>query len=475
MARRICKGKSWTGVTPLLKFMLRRHNNPAMQFTRSLNRREFIAGTSALVLAGDLVSAEETRTDSAIADPDKLALDGGEKAVKNPAKKVKRWGEPELAQFTDMLKQDSLLYWKAPQTTLLAKRFQEHHPLKHVMNCSSGTAALHIAVATAGIAPGDEVITTPFTDIGTVIGILFQQAVPVFADLEPHSYQISARTVAPLITPRTKAIIAVHLGGNPSELKELRELADKQNLILIEDCAQAWGARYGNKPVGTVGHIACFSLQTSKHITCGDGGLVGSNDDRFGPLLHRFGDKGADRGMPKFLTDRLATNYRMSEIQAAFAAAQMERLEPIAKKRAALGNLLSSELAGARGITTPDVAANNRCTYWHYMLRLELGKLRCTREQFVKAAVAEGCPLSNGYIPFLLHQLPLFQQHAFFAGKWPIKEMGLTSMDYSKVKLPEAEAILATCCITPVHEGMEEDYIRNIAHAIRKVAKHYAA
>jgi dTDP-4-amino-4,6-dideoxygalactose transaminase len=446
-----------------------------MIFNRPVNRREFIAGTSALVLAGDLVSAEEPKTNVATPDPDKLAIEGGQKAVKHPSKKVKRWGGPELAQFTDMLKQDSLIYWKAPQTTLLTKRFQEHHPLKHVMNCASGTAALHMAVATAGIAPGDEVITTPFTDNGTVIGILFQQAVPVFADLEPHTYQISGRTVAPLITPKTKAIIAVHLGGNPSELNELKALADKHNLVLIEDCAQAWGARYGDKPVGTVGHIACFSLQTSKHITSGDGGLVGSNDDRFGPLLHRFGDKGSDRGMPKFLTERLATNYRMSEIQAAFAAAQMDRLEPIAAKRAALGNRLTSELAGIKGITTPQVAQDNRCTYWHYMLRLELDKLRCTREQFVKAAAAEGCPLSNGYIPVLLHQLPLFQQHAFFAGKWPIREMGLTTMDYSKVKLPEAEAILAACSNTPIHEGMDEEYIRGVALAIRKVAKHYLA
>src|SRR5207237_1581130 len=169
---------------------------------------------------------------------DKLAIEGGEKAVRKAAQKPKRWGDPELAQFTEMLKQDSLIYWKAPQTTLLIKRFQEHVPLKHVMNCSSGTAALHIAVATAGIAPGEEVITSPFTDIGTVIGILFQQAVPVFAALQQHTYHISARTIEPLITPKTKAIIAIHLGGNPSELTALKTLADKHNLILIEDCAQ---------------------------------------------------------------------------------------------------------------------------------------------------------------------------------------------------------------------------------------------
>jgi dTDP-4-amino-4,6-dideoxygalactose transaminase len=437
-----------------------------MSSKQNLTRRQFIATTGAALVVSQLPASET--------DANKLALDGGEKTVKRATPKRVRWGELERAQLDEMLKQDNLLYWKSPQTTLLTKRFQDYTGLKHVMTCSSGTAALHIAVATAAIAPGDEVITTPFTDIGTVIGVLFQQAVPVFADLEPHTYHVSARTVEPLITPKTKAIIAVHLGGNPSQLAELKALADKHNLVLIEDCAQAWGAKYQSQSVGTVGHLACFSLQQSKHITCGDGGIVASNDERFGPLLHRFGDKGADRAQPKFLTERLATNYRMSEISAAFAAAQFTRLEEIAVKRGALGDLLTRELDGVAGVSCPKVGEKNRCTYWHYMLRLWPDKLRCTREQFVKAAAAEGLALSNGYIPVMLHQLPLFQQHAFFAGRWPVKEMGMTKMDYTKVKLPEAEAILKTCSNFALNEAMDEDYIRSAAAAIRKVAKHFA-
>jgi perosamine synthetase len=440
-----------------------------MHSNKDISRRKFIASTSVALMATQLPAFESDKSPDA-----KLAMHGGEKAVKKAAVRPIRWGDPELEQFRQMLKQDSLLYWKAPQTTLLVQRFQEHVPLKHVMTCSSGTAALHIAVATAGIAPGDEVITTSFTDIGTVIGILFQQAVPVFADLEPHTYQISARTVAPLITKKTRAIIAVHLGGNPSRLNELKALADKHNLVLIEDCAQAWGAKHQDKSIGTIGHIACFSLQTSKHITCGDGGIVASNDGKFGPLLHRFGDKGTDRAIPKFLTERLATNYRMSEVQAGFAAAQMTRLENIASRRAVLGNLLTSELKEVPGITCPNVDKQDRCTYWHYMLRLQPDKLKCKREEFVKAAAAEGVSLSNGYIPVLVHQMPLFQQHAFFAAQWPIKDSGNTKMDYTKVKLPEAQAILETCCNTPIHEGMDEEYIRAVATGIRKVTKFYA-
>src|SRR6185369_2707759 len=153
----------------------------------------------------------------------------------------------------------------------------------------SGTAALHIAVTAAGIGPGDEVITSPITDIGTVIGVLYQQGVPVFADLGSGTYNLNPADVERRITSKTKAIIAVHLCGNPCDLHALKTLADKHRLVLIEDAAKSWGAKYRGQPIGTIGHITCFSLQDSKHITCGDGGVVGSSDERFGPLLQKLG------------------------------------------------------------------------------------------------------------------------------------------------------------------------------------------
>src|SRR4029079_14136055 len=161
---------------------------------------------------------------------------------------AKRWGQPERKQLDAAIEQASLLYWQGPQTALFTKRFREFCQLKYVMTCSSGTAALHIAVAAAGIGPGGEVITTGITDVGTVIGVLFQQGVPVFADLGPNTYNLDPPDVERKITPKTKAIIAVHLAGNPSRLEELKAIADKHKLILIEDCAQAWGAKYRDQP-----------------------------------------------------------------------------------------------------------------------------------------------------------------------------------------------------------------------------------
>ena len=447
------------------------HSSQSVRLPSTISRRDFLAASSAAVLAGTLVPAKTTAAESTAAP--KLALHGGETAVKQSAKLPIRWGEPERERLNAMLGQDSLFYWKGPQTTLLIERFQKICPVKHVMPCSSGTAALHIAVAAAGIGPGDEVITSPITDIGTVIGVIYQQGVPVFADLVASTYNLDPADVERRITPKTKAIIAVHLCGNPCDMRALKALSDKHGLVLIEDAAQAWGARYRGQPIGTIGHIACFSLQNAKHITCGDGGLVGSNDERFGPLLQKSGDKGIDR-LKGGLFESFATNYRMSEPQAAVAAAQLERLEGIVSKRAQLGNLLSEKIARLPGVLPHQVHSEDRCGYWFYMFRLKPDEFRCNRAEFVKALAAEGVQTSAGYIPVPLHRNPVFTKHAFFSGRWPLREFGLTTMDYSKHQTPEAEAILSTGIKVTIHEAMTEKYVESVAEAIRKVVHHYA-
>src|SRR5262245_24154108 len=178
----------------------------------SISRREFLAVSAGVAVAGEfaLGHAQQTSTPPS----GKLALHGGEKAVKHSSKLPIRWGEPERERLNAMLGQDSLFYWKGPQTTLLIERFKKVCPVKYVMPCSSGTAALHIAVAAAGIGPGDEVITSPITDIGTVIGVIFQQGVPVFADLGPSTYNLNPAGVQRRLTPKTKAIIAVQMCGH---------------------------------------------------------------------------------------------------------------------------------------------------------------------------------------------------------------------------------------------------------------------
>lgn len=404
-----------------------------------------------------------------------LALEGGRPEIFTPAPPLTgRWGAEELECLEAMLEQESLFYWNGAQTKLLTERFRQHYPLTHVMPCSSGTAALHIAVAATGIKPGEEVIVPPITDMGTVIGILYQQAVPVFADLEPSTYNLDPADVRKRITPKTRAIIAVHLAGNPARLRELRNLADEHNLILIEDCAQAWGAKLDGRPVGTFGHIACYSLNDFKHIGCGDGGLVASSDERFGPVLQKYGDKAYDRVNGTKTPEFLAPNYRISEPQSAVGAAQMDRMVAITERRHALGTRLGQHIANIPGIIPHEVAPEDFCTYWFYLLRLEEGAFSCDRAQFAKALQAEGVLAGAGYIPMPLYQYDVFQNHNFFGGQWPIRDAGLTAMDYRKVSCPNAEAILKSCVYLRIHQGLDDAYVDGVARALRKVARHYS-
>jgi dTDP-4-amino-4,6-dideoxygalactose transaminase len=441
-----------------------------MNEKESMSRRKFVAGASSLVVAGTVIAAEGNAVPNG---GSKLAIHGGEKAVRESSVATPRWGEQERKQLDAMLQQDSLFYWKGKQTELLTQRFREVCPVKYVQTCSSGTAALHIAVAASGITLGDEVITTPVTDIGTVIGVIYQQAVPVFADLGIGTHNLDVADVERRITPRTRAIIAVHLAGNPCDMDALRALADRHKLVLIEDCCQAWGAKYRGKPIGSVGDIACFSLQNSKHVTCGDGGVVGSSDERFGPGLQKYGDKGGNR-VKWGGFDAFATNYRMSEPQAAVAAAQLTRLEQIVTRRNQLGNLLTEKIADVPGIIPHQMHPQDRAVYWFYMFRLRTESFRCSRSEFTKALLAEGASVRGGYIKVPLYGEPVFRSHGFFAGRWPVKEMGLTDMDFTKCQCPNAESLLADGIRVPIYEYMTEEYILGVAQAIAKVARHYA-
>jgi dTDP-4-amino-4,6-dideoxygalactose transaminase len=405
---------------------------------------------------------------------EELAVNGGTPAVTAQNPPLVRWGAAEKEQLAEMLEQNSLFYWNGPKTKLLTERFKEFYPLEYVMPCSSGTAALHIAVAAAGVGPGDEVITSAITDMGTVIGILYQQGVPVFADLEPHRYTLDPADVRRKITPKTKAVIAVHLTGNPGALEELKAICDEHDLVLIEDCAQAWGAMCGEKPIGTIGHIGCWSLNDFKHIGCGDGGVVASSDERFGPLLQKFGDKSYDRAGGARRPDTLAPNYRISEPQSAVAAAQMGRMWEITEKRAALGARLSELLEDVSGVQPHAFDAKDRWTCWFYLLRVDTGVLSCSAAEFAQALQAEGVPAGAGYIGEPLYKYPLFANENFFAGRWPVKELGLTDMDYNAVHLPETEAILETCIQIPIKENMSLEWVEQAAAAIQKVARHYA-
>lgn len=391
--------------------------------------------------------------------------------VTQPPPTMRRWGEAELARLTAMVEQRSLFYWKGPQTEALTAEFRKHYPFKHSFPCSSGSASLHVAVAALRLKPGDEIITSPITDMGSVIGILYQQGVPVFTDVDPRTYNLDPECIRRAITPKTRAIMAVHLTGNACDMTALNAIAKAHNLIVIEDCAQSWGARHQGTPVGLWGDLGCYSFNDFKHVSCGDGGIVATNRDDLGEGLSKWGDKCYDRVAGGRDPADLAPNYRMSEPSAAVAAAQLTKLNGIVERRVRNGTRLTAQLADLPGVLPPVTHPGDTHSYWFYLFRLELAKLRISREEFANALKAEGVAANAGYLPMPVYRYRVFRNHNFFGGTWPARDLGATAMDYTKVYCPTAEAILSDCITLPINEAMTDTYIDQVAAAIRHVAQ----
>ncbi|ATC64596.1 glutamine--scyllo-inositol aminotransferase [Nibricoccus aquaticus] len=389
--------------------------------------------------------------------------------LNEPLPQPKRWGEPERERLESMLAQPSLFYWQGAQTTGLLTEFRRHYPLPQAFPTSSGSAAIHVAIASMRLQPGEEVIVPAITDMGSVIGILYQQGVPVFADVDPHTYTLDVADVRRRITSKTRAIMPVHLAGNPCDMHAIMQLAKQHNLSVIEDCAQAWGARHQGRPVGLEGDLACFSFNDYKHLSCGDGGIVATKNAMIGAELGKWGDKFYDRVKGGRDPEELAPNYRMSEPQAAVAAAQLTKLPEIAAVRTRAGNRLTTLLQDTPGLHLPKVNAGDTHSYWFYLLRMETDRFACSRDDYAKALASEGVACTAGYIPRAVYRYPVFQTHGFFGGHWPIRDFGLTQMDYRSVSCPVADAILADAVKLTINEAMSDDYVEKIARAVRTV------
>ncbi len=393
--------------------------------------------------------------------------------VDEPFPLPRRWGDAEVARLTEAMQQDSLFYWQGPQTENLYAAFRAIYPLRTIFPCSSGTASVHLAVAALKFKPGEEVIVPAITDMGSVLGMLHQLLVPVFADIEPRTYNLSPTSIRAAITPKTRAILAVHLCGNPCDLDAIMQIAREHQLVVIEDCAQAWGTRYGNDYVGLIGDLGCWSFNDYKHLSCGDGGVVGTNRVDLASHLAKWGDKCYNRITGIRNPDELAYNYRISEPLSAICTAQLEKHDRIVKPRTAMGRRLTDGISEVPGILPPVFRPEDTPTFYNYIFRLDLAELTGTRDQFVAALVAEGVK-ANSYLPDPVYRYDLFQQHNFFAGTWPVRDFGLTAMDYTQVCCPESESFLQDCVHLPFNEAMTASYIDKVSLAIRTVAQRFS-
>ncbi len=399
-----------------------------------------------------------------------LAVDGGPRVKEGPFGTGQRYGEAELEQLRQALAQQTLFYTGGKKVANLCQRVAGRLGVRHATAVSSGTAAVHSALAAAGVRPGDHVVTSPISDAGTVIGILFQGAIPLFADLDPHTYSFDLDSLAKTITDRTRVVMPVHLGGTPGPMDDILKIARERGCLVIEDCAQAWGATYKGHPAGSLGDLGTFSLNESKQISCGDGGLVVSESEELAIGARLFADKFYDREAEVLISpSHLGANYRMTELQAAVSLAQLEKLDNIVERRVAQGERLTEGLSGVAGVYPMLAPEGSQSSYWFYLLRIDPTVLGIDNQRFAEAVSAEGVPCLPGYIKECIYQWDMLAKKQIFPGSaWPIAEV-----DYGAGLCPMAESILATSARLLVNEFHTDQDVEDQITAVRKVATHY--
>ena len=286
------------------------------------------------------------------------------------------FGAEELERLRQVIESGTLNCTKGSMVREFERRFSELYSVPFARCTTSGTAALHTAIAAVDPEPGDEIITSPITDMGAIAPILYQGAIPVFADVDPLTYNVTAETIASRITARTRAIIVTHLFGNPCAMDRIMTLARDRGILVIEDCSQAYLSEYRGRLVGTIGDIGCFSMQQGKHLSAGEGGIVITADEKLARRMRLFVDKAWGYGDPDPDHYFLALNYRMTELGGAVALAQLDKLEKIVRSRQESAAALTELIAGLPGVGIPVITPGSEHVYWKYPLTINGERFR---------------------------------------------------------------------------------------------------
>jgi perosamine synthetase len=381
-------------------------------------------------------------------------------------------GAEEIALLEEAIRSGTLTSTKGRFVKTLETRFAEKLGVRYAYACASGTAAVHTAVAAVDPDPGDEIVTTPVTDIGALTPILYQGAIPVFADVDRRALNVTAATLEPCLSPRTKAILVTHLFGNPCEMDEILELGRRRGIPVIEDCAQSYLSTHGGQPVGAIGAIGCFSLQQGKHITTGEGGLVTSNDEALARRMFLFINKAWGYGDPKPDHYFLALNYRMSELQGAVAVAQLPKLDFSVERRTGAARRLTSQLEGIAGIATPWVGANSVHTYWKYALHVDGTVIEGGAPGLAAALKGYDIASAPRYIQKPAFMCEIFQkQRTFGKSHWPFDLARPEAVDYDRSRFPGTFAGLESVLVLPWNERYTNEHVDYLGRCIREAAE----
>jgi dTDP-4-amino-4,6-dideoxygalactose transaminase len=403
-----------------------------------------------------------------------LALFGGSKTKQKPFPLWPQYDDKERRALNEVL--ESRVWWRTPGTKTLdfEKAFAEYHGARHGIAVTNGTAALEVTMAALEIGPGDEVIVPDFTFIATASAVLFANALPVLVDVDPETFCLDPELTEATITPRTKAIIAVHMGGHPADLDRLVSLAQKKGLHLIEDSAHAHGSEWRGKKIGTFGKAGTFSFQSSKLMTAGEGGIIVSNDDAFERQARSVHDCGRMPGEWFYSHFIYGSNYRISEWQGAVLKVQLGRLEEQILRRHRNGRLLDKLFADIPGITPqkwdPRCTRNGQYAYIFHVDAKQFGGI--STENFIAALNAEGIPTQASYPP--LHDLDCFRSGEY--RKCLSGTQATEKHDFLQQRFPHTQrAAWETVWIPQFALLGDDEDMREIAEAIRKIQRHAPA
>ena len=355
---------------------------------------------------------------------EKLALFGGPKKIVKPFIRYNSIGKEEIKAATDVIKTGKLSpyvgawekepgiggFYGGKKVQEFERIIEDSMNVKHAITVNSATSALISAIGAAGINPGDEVIVSPWTMCATATSILWWNAIPVFTDIELDTFNLDPVSIEANLTPLTKAIVVPDIFGHPAELNTIMKIAEKNNLVVIEDCAQSPTAIYEGRFAGTIADIGVLSLNYHKHIHTGEGGICLTNDSILAEKIQLIrnhaeavvGDKGVTD-----LSNMIGFNFRLGEIESAIGIEQFKKLDHLVSERVKRANKLTEGLNELEGLRTPIVKKDCTHVYYVYPLIINNEVVNCTRDRIHEALVAEGVPVSNEYAN--LHLLPMYQ------------------------------------------------------------------
>ena len=394
---------------------------------------------------------------------EELAINGGEPVFEKKIGYGHQYiDDADIQAVVDVLKSDFLTC--GPKIEEAERKLCKITGAKYAVLIANGTAALHAMIFAAGIGPGDEVITTPITFAASANCALYCGAKPVFADINPETYNIDPASIEAKITNRTKAVVAVDFTGQAVEADKIKAICDKHNLVFIEDAAHSLGTKYNDQPVGSIADMTEFSFHPVKTCTAGEGGAITTNDDELYRRLVLFRTHGITRSQELMDKDseggwyyqqvELGYNYRMTDMQAALLSSQLDKLEMFGKRRKELVKHYDEAFASMPEIVVQHEIPESDTVRHLYIIQLNLDLLKCTRREFFDALQAEGVGVNVHYIP--VYSFPHYQK-----------------LGYKMGECPNSERLYERIISIPLYYSLTDDEQDKVIKAVEKVIAYY--